>query len=163
MYTLLRKRISFIAMRITQGKDILFGEVSDIWKFHRKLAHSSIRNYASGKRLENIVNRVVQNCSDLMLKEKKPLCMHTYCGLFVFNWLFAILFGKEKNIDDPEFLSLKDLTQEALEAFGSGSMSDIFPSLSYFGLEGKFENIVGNLFKMIEREMKEHLETFDES
>ncbi|CAD5123618.1 DgyrCDS11949 [Dimorphilus gyrociliatus] len=152
------------AMRITKGKDILFGDVSDVWKFHRKLAHSSIRSYASGKKLDDLVNRVVQNCCDLMLQEKKPFEMHTFCGLFVFNWLFGIIFGKEKDVKDPDFVNLKDLTQEALDAFASGSTADIFPVLDYLSFgENKLDKTINKLCRVLEREMNEHLETFDEN
>ncbi|XP_033120093.1 steroid 17-alpha-hydroxylase/17,20 lyase-like isoform X2 [Anneissia japonica] len=75
-------------------KDIVLAQPTPIWKFHRKLAHSAIRKYATGEYLENLIREIIPRIQGVMTqKAGTPFDPHEVITLAVYNVIASMCFG----------------------------------------------------------------------
>lgn len=146
---------------------ITFGQFSPKWALQRKLAHSSIRKYASGQHLEKLVHFSMDKVTEVLKKQKEPFDPLDTLSLLAYNIICSMCFGKRFELDDPFFKEMVRLNMESTLLFGNGLLPDFMPFLGpvYDLLPSKALTLLGNLIDtflgFIQKTHEEHLETFD--
>ncbi|KAK6186250.1 hypothetical protein SNE40_008322 [Patella caerulea] len=151
---------------ITSGfKNIIFSDVTPVWKQLRKIALQGLRQYLYGSKLEE---KVFDSTSKVMrrLKEEegKPIDIQKYIGLLVFNILHGVCFNKSFDINNKQFLELLDVFEYTNNEFGNGLLEDILPPLRRFPT-AKFKRIMGRFgvfLNFIREEFDAHKANFSE-
>ncbi|KAK6186253.1 hypothetical protein SNE40_008324 [Patella caerulea] len=145
-------------------KDIIFSDVTPVWKQLRKIALQGLRQYLYGSKLEE---KVFDSTSKVMrrLKEEegKPIDVEKYIGLLVCNLLHGVCFNKSFDIDDKLFLELMDMF-ESINEIGNGFWEDVIPPLRKFPTS-KFTRITtkfGIFLDFIRSEFQTHKASFSE-
>ncbi|KAI0213485.1 Steroid 17-alpha-hydroxylase/17,20 lyase [Lamellibrachia satsuma] len=114
------------------GKDIMFGDYSPTWKFHRKVAHTAMKKFAFGKRLETLVQKSVsKTIVEMEQKRDATLSIRPVMMLLVFNISCGMAYGKEYDFDDPDFQKFVNITADFVEILGYGLPGDLHPWLHY--------------------------------
>ncbi|KAK2147277.1 hypothetical protein LSH36_561g00065 [Paralvinella palmiformis] len=81
------------------GKSITLGQYGPEWRFLRKVAHQALRNFASGEKLENVVQKVTNQAIDLLKgKGNEAFVIKPVLELVQFNIFTGLLFGKEYDL-----------------------------------------------------------------
>lgn len=147
---------------ISHGKSMAFGNYSDWWKAHRKIAHSTVRTFSSGnvqtkKVLEYHVlceGRELLHLFMKMTNESTYFQPHTYLTVSTANIMSAVCFGKRYSYDDAEFRAVVGRNDQFTRTVGAGSIVDVMPWLQYFPnpIKTMFEN-----FKDLNREFYEFI------
>ncbi|XP_005094477.1 cytochrome P450 1A1 [Aplysia californica] len=148
----------------TQGnKSILMSTYGDGWKLQRKIASHALRQYLTGRQLEERVHEVLQPIIRNMLEREEAFDPHMHLSLTVFNILLGICFGTVMELDDPEFVGLINLFDEANDLFGNGFLEDFFPPLRLYPTK-KFTRtmeLFGKFNQFIYSRLQEQKEKFD--
>ncbi|XP_033120124.1 steroid 17-alpha-hydroxylase/17,20 lyase-like isoform X2 [Anneissia japonica] len=87
--------LSFINDWFTDGKQyIAMAQPTPIWKYHRMLAHSAIRQFASGEYLESLSEQTRPILKKVMAKQLKgPFDPSDVIGFAVYNVIASMCFG----------------------------------------------------------------------
>lgn len=125
---------------ISCGDSVAFGNFTDWWKVHRKVAQSTVRMFSTGnpqtkKTFENHVVCEVKELLQVFLDKTKkgqffqPL---SYLVVSTANIMSAICFGKRYSYDDEEFRQVVGRNDQFTQTVGAGSIVDVMPWLQYF-------------------------------
>ncbi|XP_076025355.1 cytochrome P450 1B1 [Genypterus blacodes] len=125
---------------ISGGDSIAFGNVSDWWKAHRKVALSTVRMFSTGnpktkKTFENHVLCEFRELLQLFLEKTKEMQYFEPMSDLVVstaNIMSAVLFGKRYSYDDEEFRQVVGRNDQFTQTVGAGSIVDVMPWLQYF-------------------------------
>ncbi|XP_077980280.1 steroid 17-alpha-hydroxylase/17,20 lyase-like [Glandiceps talaboti] len=152
---------------LTEGRrDIVSGEFTPAWKYHRKLVHQAIRNYASGEGLERTIHEDSLPQLTKAVDIGEPLDPKPILFLMVANVICNLCFGTRYTKDDPEMKTMMELVREFIDIFsGSGLLVDIFPLARYIPLtngERDFRKLVNKFLTVEQKMIDEHKETFDQ-
>ncbi|XP_072039062.1 steroid 17-alpha-hydroxylase/17,20 lyase-like [Amphiura filiformis] len=154
---------SFTAEVLSQGyKDIIFSTPNDTWKLHRKIGHSAIRHFASGKRLDKLVHSVLPKLSRALDEnEGKSFEPKEVLGVSVYNILATMCFGHE--YEDPKLKCFMDFNKSLVIEFGNGVPADYVPILKYVPdkTTKRFCELVEEFQGEIQKELDAHKETYD--
>ncbi|XP_072044014.1 cytochrome P450 1A1-like isoform X3 [Amphiura filiformis] len=144
--------------------NIAAADYSARWKLHRKLSHSSIRNFATGKKLESIVHEVTERIGKRIDEQHgKPIDPKQVVCLGIYNILGTLCFEHKYELDDPRITWFVRLSRESLEAFGVGMLADFIPVLRFLPTPGvrRLKQLRGESFSFLYDELKLHRESFD--
>ncbi|XP_070574462.1 cytochrome P450 1A5-like [Ptychodera flava] len=115
------------------GNDIFFSDFSKFWQFRRKLGAKTIRKYASGLELERLFQKesIPRLLKAIEEKNEEPFQLKTLIMLMIVNIVGAMCFGKQYDLDDPEFLEIVQSIQNTVNTFGNGLIGDVLPILRH--------------------------------
>ncbi|XP_070556175.1 cytochrome P450 2U1-like [Ptychodera flava] len=115
------------------GQSISNGYFTKKWKVLRKIGYQAVRNYASGYTLERIVTKEAfpRLKKAVVDKEGEPFYPESILMLFVSHVMSNICFGHNYDLDDTEFKNIMQLTKDANDVFGNGTLADFEPIFKY--------------------------------
>ncbi|XP_033120087.1 steroid 17-alpha-hydroxylase/17,20 lyase-like [Anneissia japonica] len=144
-------------------QDIIFAQPTPIWKFHRKLAHSAIRKYATGKYLENLIEDVIPRLQAIITqKAGSPFNPHEVITLAVYNVIASMCFGHKYEFNDTDLLRFIELQKEINEAFGNGTLEDFIPMARFLPSPqvNTIKKRATEFFALIMKEVSQHLRRY---
>ncbi|XP_067883769.1 cytochrome P450 1B1 [Heterodontus francisci] len=158
---------------VSEGRSLAFKSHGDLWKFHRKVAYSTVRAFSTS------------NLATKKVFEQHVVCeMHQLIGLFlhksrgggyfdpcpsvivaVANVMSAVCFGKRYSHDDREFQSLLSKNHSFGQTVGAGSLVDLMPWLQYFpnpirSVFQDFKQLNRDFHAFVQDKAHQHRETF---
>ncbi|XP_014667386.1 PREDICTED: steroid 17-alpha-hydroxylase/17,20 lyase-like isoform X2 [Priapulus caudatus] len=149
----------------TEGyKDIAMAPFSPVWQLQRKLAHSAFRHFAASK--DVLVQKIHESFSDVsqvLEKINEPFDPRSYVYNCMYNVIYAMTYGKRFSIDDPEFLRLISVINEANELFGGGFAPDFINALRYLprtAAQKRILELCDITLKLGHEEYQRHKDTF---
>ncbi|XP_047459899.1 cytochrome P450 1B1 [Mugil cephalus] len=125
---------------ISNGNSLAFGTVSDWWKVHRKVAHSTVRMFSTGNpqtkmAFEQHILCEVKELLQLFVektKENRYFQPMTYLVVSTANIMSAVCFGKRYSYEDEEFQQVVGRNDQFTQTVGAGSIVDVMPWLQNF-------------------------------
>ncbi|XP_029926693.1 cytochrome P450 1B1 [Myripristis murdjan] len=125
---------------ISNGNSIAFGTISDWWKVHRKVVHSTVRMFSTGNEhtKKTFENHVVCEFKELLRLFVEKTEQHqyfqpmTYMVVSTANIMSAVCFGKRYTYEDEEFRQVVGRNDQFTKTVGAGSVVDVMPWLQYF-------------------------------
>lgn len=125
---------------ISNGDSIAFGNVSDWWKVHRKVAQSTVRMFSTGnphtkKAFEHHVLCELKELLQLFVgktERHRYFQPMTYMVVSTANIMSAVCFGKRYSYEDEEFQQVVGRNDQFTKTVGAGSIVDVMPWLQYF-------------------------------
>lgn len=125
---------------VSSGDSLAFNTITDWWKLHRKVAHSTVRMFSTGnpqtkKTFEHHILCEFKELLQLFLGKTKahgyfqPM---TYLVVSTANTMSAVCFGKRYSYDDQEFQQVVGRNEQFTQTVGAGSIVDVMPWLQYF-------------------------------
>ncbi|XP_071505079.1 steroid 17-alpha-hydroxylase/17,20 lyase-like [Diadema antillarum] len=146
-------------------KDIVFSTYSDTWKLHRKLGHTALRHFATGKPLQKLISSVYPKVEkELAENDGKPIDPRLLLTLIMYNVLSQMCFGKSYALHDPNVKEWMQLNDEANAEFGLGLAADFFSWAKHVPTSGPrlVKNLTGKLQKFLRVELEQHKQqTYD--
>ncbi|XP_072044030.1 steroid 17-alpha-hydroxylase/17,20 lyase-like isoform X2 [Amphiura filiformis] len=145
-------------------KNIVFADYSARWKLHRKLSHSAIRNFATGKKLESIVHEVTERIGKRIDEQHgEPIDPKEVVCLGIYNILGTLCFAHKYELDDPRITWFVRMSRETFECLGLGMLADFFPVLRFLPTPGvrRLKQLRGEMFNFVYDELKLHRQSFD--
>ncbi|XP_072044006.1 cytochrome P450 1A1-like isoform X2 [Amphiura filiformis] len=161
-----RPDLNSFAIVSENRQNIMLADYSARWKLHRKLSHSAIRNFATGKNLESIVHEVTERIGKRIDEQHgKPIDPKQVVCLGVYNILGRLCFAHKYELDDPRITWLVRISRETFESFGVGMLADFIPILRFLPTPGvrKLKQILEENLTFMHDELKRHRESFDPS
>ncbi|XP_072283610.1 cytochrome P450 1B1 [Pyxicephalus adspersus] len=159
---------------ISGGKSMAFGGYSDIWKAHKRIAHSTLRafstiNTETTKQFEQHVISEVQDLIQVFLRlSSGGQYFYPYheCTVAIANIICALCFGKRYSHDDQEFKALVGRNDKFGQTVGAGSLVDIMPWLQAFpnpvrSLYQSFKDLNREFFDFVKSKVSQHRETYN--
>ncbi|XP_061692922.1 cytochrome P450 1B1 [Syngnathoides biaculeatus] len=142
---------------ISNGDGLAFATVSDWWKVHRRVAHSTVRMFSTGNRMtkKTFERHIICEFKELLqLFVAKTAQQQFFVPLedlvvSTANTMSAVCFGKRYTYEDEEFRQVVGRNYQFTETVGAGSIVDVMPWLQYFpnSIKTMFDN-----FKALNRE-----------
>ncbi|XP_033106920.1 cytochrome P450 1A1-like [Anneissia japonica] len=135
-----------------------------IWKYHRMLAHSAIRKFASGEYLENITKEIRPVLQEIITDNlKEPFDPHDVIGFAVYNVLASMCFGHRYEVNDPRLNKIMKTSRKVILGLGNGWTADFIPWFRhvpnpYFY---SFKKNTAEFHSLILKEIECHVESFD--
>lgn len=125
---------------ISNGDSLAFGTMSDWWKVHRRVAHSTVRMFSTGnpqtkKTFEHHIICEFKELLELFVgktKEHQYFQPLTYLVVSTANTMSAVCFGKRYSYEDEEFRQVVGRNDQFTQTVGAGSIVDVMPWLQYF-------------------------------
>ncbi|XP_007892109.1 cytochrome P450 1B1 [Callorhinchus milii] len=158
---------------VSGGRSLAFRSYCDRWKFHRRIAHSTVRAFSTNnpdtkKTFQRHVVGEVQQLIQLFVEKSQSAGYFNPTSnlvVAVANVMSAFCFGKRYSHDDQEFLSLLSKNDQFGKTVGAGSLVDVMPWLQYFPnpVRAVFENFKGlnrDFYTFIRDKALQHRETF---
>nr|AAR87722.1 cytochrome P4501B2 [Cyprinus carpio] len=134
-------RPDFASFRfVSHGKSMAFGNYSQWWKLHRKIAHSTVRNFSTANihTKQTFEKHIVCEIGELIrlflnkTREQQYFEPHRYLVVSVANTMSAVCFGNRYSFDDEEFQQVVGRNDQFTKTVGAGSIVDVMPWLQYF-------------------------------
>ncbi|XP_051508380.1 cytochrome P450 1B1-like [Myxocyprinus asiaticus] len=134
-------RPDFASFRfVSGGKSMAFGNYSQWWKVHRKVAHSTVRTFSTANihTKQTFEKHIVSEIGELIhlflnkTREEKYFEPHSYLVVSVANIMSAVCFGNRYSYDDAEFKQVVGRNDQFTKTVGAGSIVDVMPWLQYF-------------------------------
>lgn len=159
---------------VTDGQSMAFGTDSgEVWRARRKLAQNAVKSFSSSPSptssslclLEEHVSKeadyLVMKLLEVM-QEQKRLDPFRYVVVSVANVVSAMCFGKRYNHEDPELLSIVNVSEEFVEVAASGNPADFIPVLQYLPSQSMktFLEFNKRFNTFLQKIVKQHFETF---
>ncbi|XP_030835857.1 steroid 17-alpha-hydroxylase/17,20 lyase [Strongylocentrotus purpuratus] len=159
-------RPDFYSMEIfTEGfKDIAFSPYSETWKLHRKLAHSALRHFATGKPLQGLISSVYPKVEKkLAMTAGQPIDPKFLVNLIMYNVLAQMCFGRSYELEDPNVVQWMDVNEDLNEQFGLGLAADFFSWAKYVPTGGPrmIKKTMETMFGFLYLQMEETREHYD--
>uniref|UniRef100_H3BBB2 Cytochrome P450, family 1, subfamily C, polypeptide 1 n=2 Tax=Latimeria chalumnae TaxID=7897 RepID=H3BBB2_LATCH len=159
---------------ISGGKSIAFGRYTTLWKVHRRIALSTLRDFstANTQSMKFFEEHVVAEALDLVQVFMR-LCAN---GLYIdpsheftvaaANVLCVLCFGKRYSHDDLEFKALLGRINRFGQAVGAGSLVDAMPWLQAFpnpvrSVYQNFKELNQEFFDFVKGKITQHRNTYD--
>lgn len=137
------------------GTSLTFGNYSETWKLHRKLAESSLRHFTAGSQVKFVESVVSTEASELVQYFKHIACdnnnnnnnangdqckprpdnvvdIRNVLRLAVSNVMCWFMFSKRHTYEDEALLNLLNISDRFTAATGSGNPVDFMPWLRVF-------------------------------
>nr|AIA58518.1 cytochrome P450 1B1 [Oryzias javanicus] len=156
-------RPDFTSFRfIANGDSLAFSTVSDWWKTHRRVAHSTVRMFSTGnpqtkKTFEQHVLSEFRELLGLFVAKTREMQFFqpmAYLVVSTANVMSAVCFGKRYSYDDEEFRQVVGRNEQFTQTVGAGSIVDVMPWLQYF--PNPIKTIFDN-FKKLNREFTDFI------
>ncbi|KAG9480895.1 hypothetical protein GDO78_010261 [Eleutherodactylus coqui] len=159
---------------VSGGKSMAFGAYSDLWKTHKKIAHSTLRafstvNTQSTKLLEEHVAAEVEDLIQVFLHLSSGgeyFNPFYECHVAIANIICALCFGKRYSHDDQEFKALLGRHDKFGQTVGAGSLVDLLPWLQSFpnpvrSLHQSFKDLNIEFFNFVKDKVSQHRKTYN--
>lgn len=159
---------------ISNGKSMAFGNYSEWWKVHRRVAHSTVRAFSTGnvqtkKAFESHAISEIKELIKLFLSktaEEGYFVPHQFLVISVANIMSAVCFGGRYSYDDEEFKQVVGRNDKFTRTVGAGSMVDVMPWLQYFPnpiktLFQQFRDLNREFYDFIMEKVMEHRKTIE--
>ncbi|KAL7889766.1 hypothetical protein AOLI_G00020240 [Acnodon oligacanthus] len=159
---------------VSGGRSLAFGDYSERWKAHRKLAQSTVRAFSTGdvhtrRAFEAHVRSEVQELTGLFVRETRRLGHfqpHEYLVVSTANIMSAACFGKRYAYDDAEFRQVVGRNDKFTKTVGAGSIVDVMPWLQSFPnpiktLFLQFKALNSEFFDFVHAKVTEHRKTLE--
>ncbi|KAM4013392.1 cytochrome P450 1B1-like [Anomaloglossus baeobatrachus] len=160
---------------ISGGKSMAFGAYSDIWKTHKKIAHSTLRafstvNTESTRLFEQHVAAEAEDLIQVFLRLSSGggeyFDPYRECTVAIANVICALCFGRRYNHDDLEFKALIGRNDKFGQTVGAGSLVDLLPWLQSFpnpvrNLYQSFKDLNIEFFDFVKDKISQHRETYN--
>lgn len=170
-------RPNFTSFRyVSNGNSLAFGQFSELWKMHRKVASSTVRAFSSGnmhtkKALQNHIVCEVKELLCLFLdktREHRYFQPMTYIVVSVANIMSAVCFGRRYSYEDAEFRQVVGRNDQFTRTVGAGSIVDVMPWLQYFPNPIKtvfdnFKDLNREFYNFVLNKVVEHRKTIQSS
>ncbi|XP_061403357.1 cytochrome P450 1B1-like [Lethenteron reissneri] len=161
---------------VSGGNSMSFTNYSELWRMHRRLAHSTLRAFFTGTAA---TRRVFEGHVRL---EAAELCAMLAAAtsragggvvdpseptvLAVANVISAVCFGKRYEHDDAELRDLLSNNERFSKTVGAGSVVDVMPWLMRFpnpvrSIYRDFEQMNNEFFAFVQRKVQEHRDSYD--
>ncbi|XP_030827805.1 steroid 17-alpha-hydroxylase/17,20 lyase [Strongylocentrotus purpuratus] len=159
-------RPDFYSLEIfTDGfKDIAFSPYSETWKLHRKLAHTALRHFATGKPLQDLISSVYPKVDKkLAMTEGQPIDPKVLINLIMYNVLAQMCFGRSYELEDPTVAQWMDTNDDLNEKFGLGLAADMFSWARYIPTSGPrmIKELTEKLWGFLRLQVDETRENYD--
>ncbi|EDO48191.1 predicted protein [Nematostella vectensis] len=147
------------------GTDIAFGDFGPLWKQQRKIAHSALRMFGSG--LKPLEEKITVEADELIkrlsLVEGRAHNPKDDVNLAVLNIICSFVFGSRYDMDDPEFHTVVDYTEQFVQGFRAASLVDYFPWLRHLPNKGlrQIKEACQNRDVVLQKKYQEHLVTYE--
>ncbi|XP_033120098.1 steroid 17-alpha-hydroxylase/17,20 lyase-like isoform X1 [Anneissia japonica] len=144
-------------------QDIAMAQPTPIWKYHRMLAHSAIRKFASGEYLESVTEEIRPVWQTIMTEKLKgPFDPHDVIGFAIYNLIATMCFGHRYEANDPRLNKIMKTSRQCIEGF-VGWTADYIPWFRhvpnpYFY---RFKRCAAEFTSLIVKEVESHVESFD--
>lgn len=144
-------------MFLGDHQDVFFGDFGPAWETLRKIILAAVRKYSISDSLPELVSEVVDITADQLIKDGKPFNANDYVYLIVYNIIASSAFGQRYEMDDPEFLQIREINDKINEIVGN-LPSDYMPLLKYFYRkeELKFKDLQGQVQAVYRKKLFEH-------
>uniref|UniRef100_A0A672QQQ2 Cytochrome P450 1A n=1 Tax=Sinocyclocheilus grahami TaxID=75366 RepID=A0A672QQQ2_SINGR len=166
-------RPDFASFRfVSNGKSLAFGNYSQWWKLHRKIAHSTVRTFSTANihTKQTFETHIVSEIGELIrlflnkTREQQYFEPHRYVVVSVANTMSAVCFGNRYAYDDEEFLQVVGRNDQFTKTVGAGSIVDVMPWLQYFPnpiktLFDQFKKLNKEFNEFIHSKVAEHRKT----
>ncbi|XP_048452845.1 cytochrome P450 1B1 [Rhincodon typus] len=154
---------------VSGGRSLAFRSHGDLWRLHRKVAHSTVRAFSTSnletKKVfeQHVVCEMQQLISVFM--DRGPLGHYfdpwPNLVVAVANVMSAVCFGKRYSHDDQEFTSLLAKNDRFGQTVGAGSLVDIIPWLQYFpnpvrSIYQDFEQLNRDFYLFVQDKARQH-------
>ncbi|XP_053553863.1 cytochrome P450 1B1-like [Bombina bombina] len=159
---------------VSGGKSMAFGGYSDLWKAHKRIAHSTLRafstlNTKTTTLFEQHVVAEVQNLMQVFLQlssDGRFFDPYHECTVAIANVICALCFGKRYSHDDQEFRALVGRNDKFGQTVGAGSLVDIMPWLQIFpnpirSLYNSFKELNVEFFDFVKVKITQHRQTYN--
>ncbi|XP_042077138.1 cytochrome P450 1A1 isoform X2 [Haplochromis burtoni] len=170
---------SLTVVVLTNGTSMTFNEnYGPVWLLHKKLCKNALRSFSQAEPRgfgatclleEHICAEaagMVQVIREKAAKEEtEDIDPATTLVTSVANVICALCFGKRYDYSDKEFLTIVDVNNEVLKLFAAGNLADFFPVFRYFPSPSlrKIVQYVRRMNRFMERNIEEHIDTFDKN
>lgn len=168
-------RPNFSSFKIVSGgKSMAFGGYSDLWKTHKKIAHSTLRafstvNTESTRLFEEHAVAEAEDLVQVFLRLSsggKYFDPYHECTVAIANVICALCFGKRYSHDDHEFKALVGRNDKFGQTVGAGSLVDLLPWLQSFpnpvrSLYHSFKDLNVEFFDFVKDKVSQHRETYN--
>eukprot|EP00057_Strongylocentrotus_purpuratus_P018739 XP_011673213.1 PREDICTED: steroid 17-alpha-hydroxylase/17,20 lyase [Strongylocentrotus purpuratus] len=146
-------------------KDIIFSSYSDTWKLHHKFAHAALRQFASGKRLENLLHGSIAKMEGYLSKmdDSEPVDPKLVITLLLYNVMSTMCFGKDYDFLDENLIAWKENNEKLNQEFGMGVAADFFGWAQYLPTPGvkMVHRMRDELHRFVWDELDSHKKNFD--
>lgn len=170
-------RPDFASFRIVSGgRSMAFGNYSEWWKVHRRVAHATVRKFTTGNPdtrtvIENHVVSEVKELISLFMRETSAhgyFQPHEYLVMSMANIISALCFGHRYSYDDAEFQQVVGRNDKFTKTVGAGSIVDVMPWLQNFPnpiktLFDQFKELNIEFYEFIRAKVVEHRKTMESS
>uniref|UniRef100_A0A3Q0QYP5 Cytochrome P450 1A n=1 Tax=Amphilophus citrinellus TaxID=61819 RepID=A0A3Q0QYP5_AMPCI len=173
----------FIFSAIANGTSMTFNEsYGPVWLLHKKLCKNALRSFSQAEPRgsgatclleEHICAEAAGMVQVIRQKAAKEEPDHSMTGIdpvttlvtSVANVVCALCFGKRYDYNDEEFLTIVHINNEVLRLFAAGNLADFFPVFRYFPSPSlrKIVQHVRRMNRFMERNIEEHVDTFDKN
>ncbi|XP_055026783.1 cytochrome P450 1B1 [Misgurnus anguillicaudatus] len=161
---------------VSGGRSMAFGNYSQWWKLHRKIAQSTVRTFSTAniQTKQTFEKHVVSEVGQLIhlflnkTREQKYFEPHSFLVVSVANTMSAVCFGNRYSYDDAEFKQVVGRNDQFTRTVGAGSMVDVMPWLQYFPnpiktLFVQFKELNHEFMNFIHGKVVEHRKTISSS
>ncbi|XP_014667375.1 PREDICTED: cytochrome P450 1A1-like [Priapulus caudatus] len=152
---------------ITEGfKDIAMAPFTPVWQLQRKLAHSAFRHFASKDVLVQKIHESFNDISQMFDKIHEPFNPKSYVYNCVYNIIYAMTYGRSFHLDDPEFLRMVAIANEANALISSGFAPDFISALRYLprtAAQKRLLDLNAEYTRRGRKEYQRHKDTFTRS
>nr|XP_032820907.1 cytochrome P450 1B1-like [Petromyzon marinus] len=161
---------------VSGGNSMSFNTYSELWRVHRRLAHSTLRAFFTGTAATRRVfeGHVRLEAAELCAMLAEATSRAGGCGVdpseptvvAVANVISAVCFGKRYEHDDAEFRGLLRNNERFSKTVGAGSVVDVMPWLMRFpnpvrSIFRDFEQMNNEFFAFVQRKVREHRDSYD--
>ncbi|XP_060705080.1 cytochrome P450 1B1 [Hemiscyllium ocellatum] len=158
---------------VSRGRSLAFGPHSDLWRLHRKVAHSTMRAFCTSnlqtKRVfeRHVVCETQQLVSVFMARGRLEPYFDPWPNLVVAvaNVMCAACFGRRYEHSDQEFTALLSKNHRFGQTVGAGSLVDIMPWLQYFpnpvrSVYRDFKQLNQDFYLFVQDKARQHRQDF---
>ncbi|XP_027030911.1 cytochrome P450 1B1 [Tachysurus fulvidraco] len=169
-------RPDFASFRfVSGGRSMAFGNYSDWWKVHRRVAHATVRKFTSRNQDTNAIeNHVVAEFKELISLFMRETSAHGYFEphhyllMSMANIFSGLCFGKRYSYNDAEFQQVVGRNDKFTKTVGAGSIVDVMPWLQFFPnpiktLFDQFKELNTEFYDFILAKVVEHRKTMEPS
>ncbi|XP_033120132.1 cytochrome P450 2U1-like [Anneissia japonica] len=123
----------------------------------------SFRKYATGEYLENLIGEIFPRIQGVMTqKAGTPFDPREVITLAVYNVIASMCFGHKYEFNDTDLRRFIEIQKEINELSGNGTLADFIPLARFLPSPtvNRFKKISTEIFKMSQKEIRQHLERY---
>ncbi|XP_051552615.1 cytochrome P450 1A1-like [Myxocyprinus asiaticus] len=167
----------FTFSAVANGTSMTFSEkYGEAWLLHKKICRNALRNFSQAEARDSSASCLLEEriCVEAVEMVEALKVQGDAAGdggldpvkllvTSVANVVCTLCFGKRYAHNDKEFLTIVHINNEVLRIFAAGNLADFFPIFRYLPSPSlrKMVQYIDRMNNFMERNIKEHLITFD--